>query len=386
MKVLFLSQARTIRDQPDFDASFCAAVGEDSFRNIPYIGYAEKHGWKEFYKEVLRQNEDWHPDLVFFQFFHGQVGEGVGECCHALQQSKNHPLIFGSQGDLFYTGLMKCFARQISKITLELSQYADAFFSTSMGNVARELARNGAKNIIFLPHAFCPEHWPDWQEAYSGEPKFAITMLGSKGKWLSRYPWASACNTWKRRYVAGLLSSCFGSRFFAFGNGWTGPNGMGAVPFDAQYHIYQQSRVVIDAPAPVLNTTYYASDRPFFILASGTPMVYFYTPRFEKLLKPEEHVYYVYNLRDVSRVCKQILQLPQDVLDERRKKIQLFVEAKHMIRNRVDTIISTAQAIRNCREGNLTPLRSLREIRMWHFLEEVDLNSEYSQAVVNWRG
>ena len=115
-------------------------------------------------------------------------------------------------------------------------------------------------------------------------------------------------------------------------------------------------------------------------------MVYFYTPRFEKLLKPEEHVYYVYNLRDVSRVCKQILQLPQDVLDERRKKIQLFVEAKHMIRNRVDTIISTAQAIRNCREGNLTPLRSLREIRMWHFLEEVDLNSEYSQAVVNWRG
>lgn len=386
MKVLFFSQAIEKSDQPDFDASFRAALKDREFRNIPYLGYARKYGWKEFYKEVLRQNEDFCPDLIFFQFFHCQGGMGIRECCKNLKEAKNKPLIFGSLGDLFYTGPLKYLARPIPKVTLELAQNADAMFSTSMGNVADELVKNGARNVIFLPHAFCPEHFPDWEVPFFGVPKYNITMLGSKGKWITRSPLASFCNTWKRRYVARLLSAEFGSGFSVFGHGWEGPSATGTIPFKEQLHIYKQSRVVVDSPAPILETTYYASDRPFFMLASGTPMVYFYTPRFEKILKPDVHAKFVYNFNELVGACRQLSNIPRDVVDAKRSEIQAFVKERHMVANRVDTILSTAQAINAFRTGDIDAAEALKRIRMWHFLPEVDMRKEYKYAIANWVG
>lgn len=386
MKVLFFSQAREISDQPDFNASFRSALKKEEFRNIPYLGYVEKHGWEEFYNEVLSQNEDFCPDLIFFQFFHCRGGKGIGECCRKLKESKNKPLIFGSMGDLFYTGPFKWLARPIPRVSLELALNADAIFSTSMGNVAHELVKNGARNVIFLPHAFCPEHFPDWEAPTVSEPKYNITMLGSKGKWITRRPLASFCNTWKRRYVSRLLSAEFGSGFSVFGHGWKGPSATGTIPFKEQMHIYKQSRVVIDSPAPTLETTYYASDRPFFMLASGTPMVYFYTPRFEKILKPDVHAKFVYNFQELVEAARQLSSIPKDVVDAKRGAIQAFVKERHMVANRVDTILSTAEAINAFRTGDIDATEALQRIRMWHFLPDVDMGKEYKYAIANWVG
>lgn len=386
MKVLFLSQGKTIADQPDFDASFRSLLGGADFLNIPYLGYAAEHGWRALYKWVLMVNEEFRPDLVFFQFFHCLSEPGVWDCCRRLKESTNKPLIFASIGDPFYTGLCKYLARPIPRITLELARESDAVFSTSMGNIADELVKNGARNITFLPHAFCPQHFPDWEKVYDGEMEYDITMLGSRGRLVSRRPWVSVCNTWKRRSVVSCLSSRFGERFSVFGGGWEGPSAKGIVPFKDQFHIYQRSKVLIDSPAPILKTTYYASDRPFFMLASGVPMVFFHTPRFESVLKPDEHVYYAYNLRDAGDICERIMRLPKDVVEERRKGIRKFVKARHMIDNRVDTIISTAQAIRNHRDGSISSFEALRAVRMWHFRPDIDLDAEYKHAVANWVG
>ena len=389
MKVLLLSQGRTIQDQPDYDASFRAAKFKGApveVVNIPFIGYISQHGEAAFYNEVLRINDEFNPDLVFFQFYHSGGDKGIVKCCRDLKASRNSPLIFGSIGDLFYTGILKYLARPLPNSILGLASCADAMFSTSMGNVADELARHGGRNIVFLPNAFCPEHFPDWESEILCERNYDVVMLCTKGRLIGRRPVVSFCNNLRRRRIVSGLTHHFQDRFAVFGRNWQGGSGKGVIPFNEQLKVYRNSRVVVDAPAPILHTDYYSSDRAFFMLASGTPLVHFHTPRFETMLRPEEHAYFVYRLKDVCSVCERALSLPPDVLAERAKNIRKFVKERHLISNRIDTILSTAEALMKHRQDGLPLDDALHAIRMWHFLPEIGLSNEYRYCVRNWVG
>lgn len=389
MKVVMFSQAREISDQPDYDISFrrATSAGERiDFLNVPFIGYADKHGWNAFYRRVLEVNEDFHPDMVFFQFYHSGGDEGIAECCRSLRIARNRPLIFGSIGDPFYTGWASHFARPLPKSAVNLAANADAFFATAMGNVAEELVRKGGKNIVFLPNAFCPEHFPYWEDPYLEDREFDVVMLCSKGRLLGRKIVANYCNNWHRRYVVSKMARYFGKRFSVFGRGWTNSSAVGTIPFKEQVRIYRKSKVVLDAPAPIIHTNYYSSDRAFFMLGSGSALVHFHTPRFETMVRQDENVYFVHRLRDVCSVCEKVLALPEDVLNARRTATRELVKERHLISHRVDTIISTAEALLKHRNGELTLEAALRHLRLWHFLPEVDLESEYKYAVLNWVG
>lgn len=390
MRVLLLSQGRKVADQPDFDIAFREARSGGrpvEVRNIPFIGFREEHGEAAFYREVLRQNEDFKPDVVFFQFYHSGGDAGIAACCRELKAAAHAPLVFGSIGDLFYTGWRKPFARPLPRSATDLARHADAFFATAFGNVADELARQGGKNVIFLPNAFCPAHFPYWMDAFVREPAYDLAMVCSRGRLIGRKMVAAVQNNWRRRWLVAHLARRFGDRLAVFGRGWEGtPFGKGAVAFDDQVAIYRDSRVCLDAPAPILHTDYYSSDRPFFMLGSGTPTVFFHTPRFEKILREGEHVFYVRRLRDVCGVCEKALALPDDVRLARAQRVREFVRERHLIAHRVDTVISTAEALLRHRRGELTKEDALRAVRMHHFLPEVDLEAEYPFCTRNWVG
>lgn len=387
MKVLLLSQARQIEDQPDYDASFRNAKSEGNcveVMNIPFRGYVEKYGCDAFYREVVRANAEFKPDLVFFQFFHSVGLKDPRSCVSAIKASSHKPLVFGSLGDLFDTGPLSFMARPIPLHTLQLSAVTDAFFSTSMGDIAECLVRNGARNVIFLPNAFCPMHFPDWNsEAETDERKFDVTMLCSNGRLLSRFPLRAYKNTFRRRLIVKHFMRYFGNKFSVFGRGWDGISSKGVIPFKDQLKIYRKSRVVVDAPAPIIKTTYYSSDRAFFMLGSGTPLVHFHTPRFEKMLRANEHAYYVDCVDEAVCVCQKLLRMTEEELNDHRKKIVAFVKERHLIDHRIDTIVSAAEALKKAR-GKITPNADLNQIRMWHFLPEVNVQEEYKYAIGNW--
>lgn len=390
MKILMLSQGWRIEDQPDFDVAFRTATSESiELKNIPFRAYIAEHGETAFYKEIVSINEEFRPDVIFFQFFHGGCsGRGLKECCQEIRNSRNRPLIFGSLGDLYYTGWEQILATPIPFSLRSLAANADAFFSTSMGNIADKLVKSGGRNIIFLPNAFCTQHFPYWDRTVEEFPEYDVVMLCSKGRLIGRRPMVSVRTQWKRRYVVYLLAREFGDRFAVFGRNWrlSGGDVSVGIPFSEQVRYYQRSRVVVDAPAAVRTTDYYSSDRAFFMLGSGTPLVHCYTPRFDKMLRPDEHAYYAYRLHDVPVICKKLLDFPSSFLAERRKKIQQFVREHHLISHRVDTIISVAQAIQMHRREEVSDRDALRFVRMHHFLPEVDLEKEYQYCIRNWVG
>jgi len=389
MKVLMLSQAWQIADQPDYDVSFRNASSEGKrveLLNIPFRGYVKKYGCEAFYNEVVRANNEFKPDLVFFQFFHSI---GLGDpmaCVQSIKGSTHRPLVFGSLGDLFDTGVLRFLGRPIPHHTLRLAACSDAFFSTSMGDMSDWLVKNGAQNVVFLPNAFCPMHFPGWDSEDETDKEYGIVMLCSNAKLLSRFPIRAFNNTFRRRCVVNRLAAHFGADFSIFGRGWNGRTEHGTIPFKEQVNLYRKGRVVIDAPAPIINATYYSSDRAFFMLGSGRPLVHFHTPRFEKMLRPNEHVFYVNDAKEAERICEKLLKLSDDYLHERHRKIVAFIKEGHLIDHRIDTIISVAEAIKRVRCGSVSPESALGMVRMWHFLPEVNLREEYEYAVANWNG
>lgn len=388
MKILFLSQGGTVEEQIGFHEAFLAAKSRGEpveTRNVPYIGFTEKHGWDAFFREVLRINDEWKPDVVFFQFFHGGHLPSPRDCVGRLHAASNNPLVFGSQGDPFDAKFPGKWHRRPEMALTELASCADAFFSTSMGALAGFFVCKGAKNVVFLPHAFLPTHFPDCGNGWEKPKTCDVAMVGSLA-FSKRRPIGTWINNHNRYRTAKRLFDRFGSSFKVYGKGWRNfPASQGPVPFREQVAAYQSARCGVDAPPP-LDEVYYASDRPFFIPGAGVPLVQFHTPRFEKILAECRHAWYVHKGDNVADVCGKVLAIPAEQIVEHCKRAKELVFSRHLISHRVDTIISAAEALQDCRSGKITKEAALRRIRMHHFLPEIDMEEEYRHCVANWQG
>lgn len=383
MRLLFLSQAKKIEDQPDFHRSFLKVLGAANYRNLPYKSPYATGGWNAVVKAILEANEDFQPNVVFFQFFHSTDGEHPRSLVRALKDSHNHPMIAGSLGDPFNTGVFSVFGRPLPPSITELANEADVFFSTSMGRVADALVRKGGKNIVFLPHAYCPEHFPI--KADHAEKMCDVLMIGSVMRLLSRHPLATVPTALKRSYVVKQLSRQFGDKFALYGNGWAVQSARGYTPFKNQVSLFRSSKVVVDSP-PRIPEELYLSDRPYFIAGAPSSLVLPYTPRAELLFTPDVHAYFVHRLRDTASVCKKVLALPDDVRMERELKTYEYIHSRNHVFHRVDTILSAIEAILAYRSGAITHEEMLNGIRFWHFRPELPKEEFLPFAVANLKG
>lgn len=391
MKVLMVSQGRTIADQPDFDASFRRASSEGKkveFLNLPYVNIVDERGSDALYAEIARINREFRPDLIFFQFFHKHTKQRMRSpvpCINELKAASNHPLIFGSLGDPFNVGWRAPLGTPAPRYTYELASVADAFFPTFMGDMRDCLIRHGARNIVFIPHAFCPEHFRLAMPTDDYTKEYDVVMLGSCCPRIAPRIYWSLVRSHVRMKTVSVLTNHFGKRFGLFGNGWSCVSARGRIPFKQQIDIYRAARCSVDVP-PQINDMYYLSDRPFFIAGGGTPLVMKMLPRLDTMFKDREHAYFAKRISDFPKVCDEILATPEDVLVERRNATLELIRSRHMVDNRVDTIISVAEALRKCRDGKMSPENAVKAIRLWHFLPEVDLDVERKYAIANWVG
>lgn len=383
MTVLFLSQAYEIVDQMGFDAAFRAALGSkrlSHYINIPYLGYAQQHGWPQLWNHVQEIVFDHQVDLIFIQFFHGSVQtHGMEEAI--LRLRKHHPrlLIFTSAGDAF-TG--SCLIRPPSSEFSLLSRLADASFLTSMGGFAERLARQGAHNLIFLPHAFSEKSFSYGSGRIKDTYRFDVMMVASVGfSPRNRQSWI---NLWRRWRIADHLYQRYGSKFGLFGHGWgRHPAYQGCVDYLEQVDLFQQSRLVVDGRGPS-DETYYASDRPFYIAGSGTPLVQFHTPRFEKILHPDRHAYYAKDEADVCRVCDRVLTQDVAITQTHIQDTLALIRARHTLDVRVATLLMVAEVLWLVREGQLTSKAAYEQLAFQHFLPDIHAEEEKRFAVINW--
>ena len=328
MKVLFLSQGRKVSDHPGWDWSLGKLKEEGSiedYLNIPWLGYVDSGKWNEFYEKVVDLANGGGFDVIYFHCFHHRRIPSPETCLKRLRSLEPRRVIITSSGDPFSADWMLPDFPESFKMA---SRYADITFSTQMGRAADKMMRWGARNVVLSPLAMCPFRFKN----YEIEPKrhkfdFDVVMVGSRNvarfNPLSKHYWASRTRT-KLVYA---LDKHFGKRFGIFGYGWDGlPSAQGPVPFDQQQLAFQRGRVFVGG-TPYAMTDYYMSNRPFFSIAAGIPTVELKTPRMDKILRNDDHVYFADSIEGVIRKCVELLK---------RDPVELYAKAAVAAREVVD--------------------------------------------------
>lgn len=384
MRLLFLSQGRKIEDHPGYDEGLRRLLNEgvlSHYQNLPYIGFAEQHGYEALWAEIIRQARGCEANAVYFQYFHRKANPNPARCIEALRKLPQSPVIVTSCGDAFSSNWMWPHFPESFKICARMS---DLTFSTQMGRTADKMLAWGIRNIVLLPHALCQVRFKVYQEEAEMISKdFDVVWVGSRAR---RKP-----NIWNKVFWNGrnrarlvhLLSAKYGTRFGLFGYNWEGnPSWQGAIPFNEQQAAFRRGRVIVDAISDPFGDRYYTSDRPFFALASGVPVILFDKTGLDRLFKPGEHAYYARNADDLLTVCTRILESDPEELRLKALATAKLINERHTQYHRMKFAM---EQIQRCQTAKAVK-KPAQVPELPYFLPDVDVSCEIKEAVRGWIG
>jgi hypothetical protein len=379
MRLLVLYQARdAARDQPGYYDGFEQLVAEgvlEAHGAIPYYGLAEERGWATLWDETYSTAQKMNADAVFLQFFHGPIPDPRDGIIR-LRGLPSKPALFTSLGDPFGR-----WTKRVPRSYRIASQLADVNFLTGMGYLARQLARRGTRNIVFMPNGCCQMRFSAMLDQTTYSPDFDVVFIGnriSSRNPLSHFFWTAQ----RRREFVVLVTKRYGRRFGLFGHGWTcNPSWQGPIPYGCQHSAHRRGAVVLGG-MPNGYHEYYTSDRALIAIASGIPFVDYAVAGVDLLFHHGKDWWLAPDTQGMMRWCDHLLSLSQE---ERlrlggcaREHILTFHTQYHRCREMVN-IVRDLRAARS--RGTTAPRPQLSFLR-----QETNLLSVYPAAVVNWQG
>lgn len=380
MKLLFLSQGKTISQHPGWDFAFRRLADEGvltGYVNIPY--HAGEENWPAFWSQVVDLCDGESMDMVYFQYYHRRANPNPAPCIRRLRTLKHQPTIFTSAGDPFSMDWrMPDYPRSFK----ECARRCDLTFSTQMGKAADKIASWGAKNIVLSPLSVCPVRFAKgWEtDPATHTFDFDIVMVGSKNSPrinpLSHYYLAFR----KRKAVVNALNRSYGKRFGLFGHGWNGyVSWQGPVPFDEQQIAFRRGRLAVDG-YPYSVADYYSSNRPFFMIASAIPTITYRVPRLDQILRENKHCYFFDDIGGLLTLCDRLLDSDPKDLYEQANLSARYVEERHTQYQRAKFIVETVKRY----HGEKHAKQPHRVLQFPFFLDTVDQDEERRFAVRNW--
>lgn len=373
MKFLFLSQGKEIATHPGWHDALEKLKEEgaiENFTNIPYFGYAEKHGWENFYRKVVSLVRDKGFDVVYFHYFHAYDKPSPKDCINELINLSDRPIVITSSGDGFSDNWMWPDYPQDFK---DVSRLADITFSTQMGKAADKMIKWGARNVVYTPNSMCQVRF----SAKEIKPKnhkfdFDVVLVGSNNSSrnpLSKFWWAGR----KRNKIVDALYEIYGNRFGLFGSGWNKhPASKGRVAFKDQQETFRRGRIVVGGN-PYSYSDYYSSNRIYFEISSGVPTVEFEVPRLSNIIRDKEHCYFVSGVDDMLNTCNSLLETEPEKLYMKAAKAARYIEENHTQYHRMKFKINTVKNyIKNGHKLN---------VEFPFFLPEVNLEKEKNYAL-----
>jgi Glycosyl transferases group 1 len=379
MRLLVLYQARdAARDQPGYYNGFERLVTEgelEAHSVISYYGVAEKHGWPALWEQAYVAARQIDADAIFLQFFHGAIPDPTAAIAH-LKGLSSRPVVFTSLGDPFGR-----WTKRISRSYRIASKLADVNFLTGMGYLAKQLARQGACNLVLMPNGCCQVRFSTGLDQAKYSPDFDVVFIGnriSSRNPLSHFFWTAH----RRRDFVALVTKRYGRRFGLFGHGWTGnPSWQDPVPYEHQHSAQRRGSVVLGG-MPNGYHDYYTSDRVLIAIASGIPFVDYWVPGIDLLFQPERDWWLASDLQGMLKWCDHLLSLSQE---ERlrlggcaRERILKFHTQYHRCREMVGIV----RDLRAARSRGTTATRP----QLSFLRQATKPSSAYPAAVVNWQG
>lgn len=379
MRLLVLYQARdAARDHPGYYDGFEQLVAEGILKEhgaIPHYGVAEERGWPALWDEAYAAARKMDADAVFLQFFHGPIPDPTAGIAR-LKGLPSKPVVFTSLGDAFGR-----WTRRVPKSYRIASKLADVNFLTSMGHLARQLAHQGAYNLVLMPHGCCQVRFCAMvgQSRYS--PDFDVVFVGSNKSSrnpLSRFFWTRQ----RRREFVAVMTKRYGGRFGLFGRGWTrNPSWQGPIPYERQHSAYRRGAVAVGGIS-IGYHDYYTSDRPFIAIASGVPFVDYWVAGVHLLLRPERDWWLAPDTQGMIRWCDHLLSLP----DEERLRLgacaREHILKSHTQYHRCREMIDIVRDVRTARSRGARAARP----QLSFLGQETNPSSAYPAAIVNWLG
>lgn len=376
MRLLFLIQGHTVKDQPGYDDGFKRLMSEkilDSYQTIPYYGYIKEHGYEAFYKHAFAVAKKMEANAIFLQFPHGfKVSPSV--LLEKLRFLPSNPTIFTSNGDPFGPLL-----HPPPAALLEAAKSSDVTFSTGMGRFATHLKQYSVQNIVLMPNGHCQVRFEQDELFPLNKPEFEIVYIGSRTcsrNPLKRFFWVDR----KRKELVDLLTQRYGKKFAIFGHGWTNnPSWHGPIPYNAQGTVNRMARLVFGG-FPNATTDYYSSDRLFIALASGVPVVDFWVPRIDRIFKNNEHLFLFKSKDEIIPLLDRLLAEDDSLLQKVGSTAAKLCRKQHSQYNRTKAMIEIVSQVRKAKmTGVKAPLPKLD-----FFHDQVKLEDEYPYAVCNW--
>lgn len=373
MKILFLSQGQRTSDHPGWHNALEKLKSEgfiSYFLNIPYLGYAQEHGWDNFYKYVVSICSKENFDLIYFHYFHDNGTPSPIDCIKNLRKLRYNPVIITSVGDPFSDNYLRPDYPQDFK---EISRLADITFSTQMGKAVHKMIKWGAKNVVLAPNSMCQVRFKSHSvEIENHKFDFDVVFVGSHNANRIFNPisqhWLAAK---KREKLVKALHNEFGNKFGLFGEGWNYTCSQGPIPFDQQQNTFRRGRILVGGN-PYSNSDYYSSNRVFFEISSGIPTVELSVPRLDKILRNNDHCYFASNVEDIIVKCKELLNADPVELYNKAASAATYIEDKHTQYHRMKFKIETVR--RYIANGRIL------DVNFPFFLPEVNLNEEMIYA------
>jgi hypothetical protein len=256
---------------------------------------------------------------------------------------------------------------------------SDITFTTSLGRLARQLERAGARRITLLANSACDVRFGHIPAPPAAEDReFDLIFIGSKpgGRNFTRHLYWSGQR--RLRYVK-LLEKRYGRRFALFGHGWAGHRSwQGPLQFDEQATAPQRARVIFGG-YPGSLCDYYTSDRPFIQMLSGTPMVDYAVPRVDRLLRNgEDWLLFADEDGAISRI-DAILDGRVDG-DAIGSSGAATVRNRHMNSHRARLIVTILNELAEARQVGRAPALPTLDF----FQPDVDPQDEMSSALRQW--
>ena len=379
IRLLVLYQGRTLETHPGYHDGFQRLQAEGvlaDYRAIPYFGIALEHGWPALWEEAVRQIREYDINVVFIHFFHDNNTPDPSAGLKMMLACPSRPMLFTSLGDPFGIWLNR--VPECYKIASGMS---DINFMTGMGKIARRLAAQGTKNLVFMPNGVCHVRFSAPLERTGYAPEFDVVFIGSRmrSRWLVGS--ASWYGFWRDRLVA-KLTRRFGNRFGLFGKGWEGqPCWQGFVNYDEQHLALRRAKIQIGGYPNCLND-YYTSDRVFIALASGIPLVDYAIPGIECLFENGRDWRLGRNFGEMLKHVESLLELPDEKRLDIGGRVRREILASHTQYHRCKQMIEIVQDYRNQKlAGKIPPPPALPFLRF-----PLSPASGKCAAIVNWKG
>lgn len=334
-----LVQGGSLEDQIGYVSSFEGLKNSGrltEFKAIPWVGINGSQRWHEFWQDVSARCRDEEFDCLFLQYFHKTGIPNPAPYLEKIRKANPNLLVVTSSGDPFDP-----LWNPPPASLYQAASQSDLVLTTSMGRLAGELFKRGAKRVSLFPHSACPVRFMG--QVPQRPPTHDVVFIGSRTK--SRNPAKS--HFWVDRLRAravARLQKTFGSRFGLHGHGWEGmPSWQGPAEFSRQVEVAASGSVVFGG-FPGSRNPFYSSNREPIQMLSGRPLVDFEVAGLRNIYGGEDHFAGFTDMQGAIGSIKHLLE-DESFRSEMGNRARENVLARHMNTHRVETFCDFVEEV-----------------------------------------